>query len=215
MADSLELPELFVEGNTDLYLIVQLLARHGVTLDKNLGPVRLKDAKNDKGVLDAMRTAARASTNRAVGFVIDADKSVASRWQAICDRLKDLGLGLPPSATASGFIGESAALKTRVGVWIMPDNATDAGNLEDLVQTLVSANDGLFPHAKSATDKAFSLDPRFVPQDRSKAELYCWLAWQREPGVSFGEALKFHFLRHDSEVARTFVAWFKTLFQLK
>lgn len=213
-ADSLELPELFVEGNTDLYLIVQLVGRHGITLDKKLGPVLLKAAKNDQGVLEAMRTAARASTNRSVGFVIDADTSLAARWQSVCERLKDIGLSLPSTAQRDGFIGESALFRTRVGVWIMPDNETGSGNLEDLVQTLVPSNDILFPHAKSATAEASQLDARFREQDRQKAELYCWLAWQRESGVSFGEALKFRFLRDDSEVALRFVNWFKRLFTL-
>ncbi|MCK6456931.1 MAG: hypothetical protein L6Q92_10440, partial [Phycisphaerae bacterium] len=58
------------------------------------------------------------------------------------------------------------------------------------------------------------VDRRFPVQDGTKAELYCWLAWQREPGMSFGMALKAHFFRHDSEVALRFVNWFKTLFRL-
>jgi hypothetical protein len=214
MADSLDLPSLHVEGDTDLHTIRQLLARHGIALDKDLGPVLIKKAQNDKGVLDAMTTAARASTNRSVGFVVDANGAVAHRWQAVCDRLRGVGLTLAGAAPAEGFVGDSAELKARVGVWIMPDNVTDAGKLEDLVQTLVPTNDALIAHARTATDQARTLDARFPSQDRTKAELHCWLAWQEEPGRPFGTALKAHFFRHDSEVAIRFVNWFKALFRL-
>lgn len=149
-----------------------------------------------------------------MGFVVDADGTVAHRWQATCDRLKNVGLTLPASAPAAGFVGDSAQFRARVGVWIMPDNVTDAGRLEDLVRTLVPTGDPLIDHATAATDRAYTLDARFPAQDRIKAELHCWLAWQKEPGRPFGTALKAQFLRHDSDVAMRFVAWFKALFGL-
>jgi len=217
MADSLELPAIYVEGDTDKHTIIHLLARHGIVLDKDLGPVVVKQGQlvqNDQGVLDAMATAVRASTNRSVGFVVDANGAVAHRWRAICNRLKGIDLALPAGAPADGFIGDSMQLKTRVGVWIMPDNITDAGNLEGLVSTLVPENDTLISHAGQATDQAIGLGAGFPSQDRAKAFLHCWLAWQKEPGMSFGLALKAHYFRHDSEVALRFVQWFIRLFEL-
>jgi hypothetical protein len=214
MPDSLELPALYVEGESDLHAIVHLLARHGIELDQHLGPVVIKNAKSDKGVLDSMRTAARASTNRAVGFVVDADGTVAQRWRSVCEHLKDLGLNLPEVAPASGFVGDSPISKGHVGVWIMPDNVTDAGKLEDLMRTLVPAGDVLIGHARDSTVQAVARGAQFPAQDRLKAELHCWLAWQKEPGLSFGTALKAHFFRHDSDVALRFVEWFKRLYAL-
>ena len=87
MIDSLEKPVLYVEGTTDLHTIVHLIARHGIQVDRDLGPVILKQAKNDRGVLSAMRIAARASTQVPVGFIIDADRLVAERWQSVGPRL--------------------------------------------------------------------------------------------------------------------------------
>jgi hypothetical protein len=214
MADSLELPALYVEGEADLHTIRHLLARHGIALDKHLGPVVIKPAGSDRKVLDSMRTAVRASANRPVGFVVDADVPVAHRWQSVCEHLKDLGLVLPSGAPGDGFIGPSAVNKARVGVWIMPDNTTDEGNLEDLVKTLVPRNDALIGHARESTEGAVARGAGFRPQDRAKAELHCWLAWQKEPGLSFGTALKVHYFRHDSAVALRFVAWFKRLYAL-
>lgn len=214
MADSLELPTLYVEGESDVHTIIHLVGRHGIKLDKEVGPVNIQKAKGDRGVLTTMRTATRASTLRPVGFVIDADKPVLQRWQSVCEHLKDLGLTLPGVAPKEGFIGESTETRSRVGVWIMPDNKTDEGRLEDLVQTLVPVDDRLIELAKSSTREAIKVDGRFPAQDRMKAELHCWLAWQVEPGLSFGTALKTHFLRHDSDVAIAFVAWFRNLYGL-
>lgn len=214
MADSLELPALYVEGDTDLHTIRHLLARHGVELDKDLGPVLIKSAKGDRGLLVSMRTAARASTNRPVGFVVDADVPVAHRWQSICEHLKDLDLALPTAVPEAGFVGDSSMNNARIGVWIMPDNVTDEGRLEDLVKTLVPPQDGLIDHAREATDAAVARGAGIRPQDRAKAELHCWLAWQKEPGLSFGTALKVHYFRHDSAVALRFVDWFKRLYGL-
>lgn len=212
MADSLELPTLHVEGASDVHTLVHLLGRHGIQLDKDLGPVVLKNARNDRGVLTSMRTAARASTNRPIGFVIDADVPVAHRWQSVCEHLKDLRLMLPTTSPPGGFVGDSTETQSRVGVWIMPDNVMDEGRLEDLIQTLVPANDPLFELAKSSTAEAVSKGARFRPQDRPKAELHCWLGWQEEPGLSFGTAIKSQYFRHESPAALLFVKWFKKLF---
>lgn len=214
MADSLELPTLYVEGDADLHTVIHLLGRHGVVLDKDIGPVIVKKAKNDHGVLDSMRTATRASTLRPVGFVIDADTPVADRWKSICDHLKDVGLVLPTSPPPEGFVEESSETKSKVGVWIMPDNQTNAGRLEDLVKTLVPKDDKLFPLAKSSTGEAAKLGAKIQAGKPEKAELHCWLAWQAEPGLPFGTALKAHFFAHQSDVANAFVAWFKRLYGL-
>lgn len=214
MADSLELPALYVEGTDDCHTVIHLLHRHGVNLDEQLGPVLIKAAQGDTGVLALMRTAARASTNRPVGFVVDANGGVADRWKSAGNRLQDLGLKWAAAAPPGGFIGESSTNKAAVGVWIMPDNVVDEGKLEDFLNTLVPSEDALIGHARTATQQAVSLGAQFPAQDRLKAELHCWLAWQEEPGRPFGTAIKAHYFRHDSNVALRFVAWFKKLYSL-
>ncbi len=212
MAESTEFPVLHVEGSTDLHTICQLLARHAIALHPRFGPVVVNETGGDDHILGSMRNAVKASAERPVGFVIDANGSVADRWQSIQGCLSGLDISLPATPPPSGFIGVAASIRARVGVWIMPDNETDAGQFEHLVQTLVPTDDALFEHARSATQQAVALDERFVPQDRLKAELHCWLAWQREPGRPFGTAIKAHYFRHDSEVAIRFVTWFTSLF---
>ena len=219
MVASLELPALHVEGENDLHTVVHLLRRHDIALDKDLGPVVVKPAGSAEKLLAAAPRAVEASTGRSVGFVIDANGAVADRWRAVCDRLNDVNdVGLPPFPVTlpdGGYIEQSTRYKAMVGVWIMPDNKTDFGKLEDLVRTLVPEGDRLFPHAESATQEAKEkLSAAFSEPDRIKATLHCWLAWQKEPGQRFGTALRALYFRDDSEVALRFVAWFRRLCNL-
>lgn len=213
-ASSLEIPRMYVEGQADCHALLHLLGRHGIPLDKSVGPVIIQDAKNDDGVLDAMRTAARASTRLPVGFVIDADESTNSRWQAVCDRLRTVGLELPNTIPEEGFIGESSETLSRIGVWIMPNNKLDSARLEDLIATLVPVNDPLYSHACTSTKASAQHGCRVKPQDVRKSEIHCWLAWQEEPGLSIGTAIKAKYFNHNSNLANLFVAWFRTLYGL-
>ena len=48
--------------------------------------------------------------------------------------------------------------------------------------------------------------------DVRKAVLHAWLAWQQEPGLPYGTAIRARYFMHDSPVAARFVAWFRRLF---
>jgi hypothetical protein len=90
------LPVLHVEGKDDGPVIRALLARHGIRLDKESGPVLTKTAKglNEQGtesveaLLDGMKLAIAQSDERPIGFVFDADDDISSRWAAIRHRLE-------------------------------------------------------------------------------------------------------------------------------
>ena len=212
MTDSLEFPELYVEGQDDCYAIIELLARHDIVLDRDSGPVIIKNVKNDIGVLKTMRTAAKASTDRPVAFVLDADRHLVDRWKSVCDHLDNLQLLLPAVMPEDGFVQLSPVNNANIGVWIMPDNRTDAGQLEDLIKTLVPAQDKLLPHAQTSTEKAQNLGATFPAKDFRKALLHAWLAWQEKPGNSYGLAIKAKYFRHDSDAAMKFVKWFRAIF---
>ena len=55
----------------------------------------------------------------------------------------------------------------------------------------------------------------FAPQDQIKATLHTWLAWQKEPGLPYGTAIKAKYFGNNSPVAMDFVSWFKILFAIK
>lgn len=210
---SLETLKLWVEGSDDCHTIVHLLIRNHVVPEKMSPRLEIKVAGGDQGVLGAMETTGKSNTRSPVGFVLDADDSRHDRWQAVCARLSPLGLNLPANPPPGGFVGESEGGVYRVGVWIMPDNVTDAGTLEDLVRTLVPGNDTLFSLARSSTGQAIEQGAKLTGRNIPKAELHCWLAWQERPGRPFGDAIKHHYFSHDSLAALAFVGWFKLLYK--
>ena len=93
----------------------------------------------------------------------------------------------------------------------MPDNQRD-GALEQFLADLVREEDTLFAHATRSTKRAKELNATFPDVLVVKAELHTWLAWQEEPGLPYGSAIRARYFGHDSEAARSFVTWFWLLF---
>ncbi len=112
-------------------------------------------------------------------------------------------------------MGESQTYRTRVGVWLMPDNQQE-GTLEDFLRTLVKEANPLLPHARESTTQAKSRHgANYRNVDEKKAVLHAWLAWQSEPGLPYGTAIRAQYFRPDSPVAERFVAWFRRVFELE
>ena len=66
--------------------------------------------------------------------MIDADESLNARWQSVSSLLEKAGFkNLPILPDANGTIIEQEFLPT-FGVWIMPDNVTNRGMLEDFLE---------------------------------------------------------------------------------
>ncbi len=131
-------------------------------------------------ILDGMETAISVSSGRAIGFVLDADSPLDSRWQAVQHRIEQLGIQTPAIPPSNGFIAESERFKARVGVWLMPDNQND-GKLEHFLQSLIADNDQLINHARASTNSARDIHgASFSDGDSIKAEIHTWLAWQQE-----------------------------------
>lgn len=212
--------ELHVEGSDDQHSIVHLLIRNGVPYDPvklDLSPFLLPKVFQCGGIdrlITGIGTAVKANAGRTVGFVLDANSSRLERWTRVAAELEKGGVGnLPPSPRNQGFIGESASLNTRVGVWMMPDNLRD-GKLEDFLMTLIDANDPLIDHARVSTGEAKARGASFSDPDALKATIHAWLAWQIEPGLPYGTAVKARYFSDDSPAAAAFVDWFKSLYKL-
>ncbi len=210
-----DLPILRVEGKDDRYVIEHLLSRHGI--DWQIVEIKYSnDGDEDSGgknlLLDGMRTLVTTSTGKSVGFVLDANGVASNRWRAVRDRLGDLGLALPDKIPEGGFVGDALKVKTRVGVWLMPDNRR-SGALEEFLGNLVDDKDGLLQHAESSTAEALRLGASFPDAKRRKAVLHAWLAWQRRPGLPYGLAITAHYFQHDSPAALSFVDWFRRVFE--
>ena len=147
MAKSGENSTLRVEGTDDKHVLIHLLLKHGISLE--LLPTEYPEIERDgsvRGVLDSIEGSVKTHSARAVGFVLDADSPIDARWMAVVDRLKRVDVATPSSPPPEGFIGESTRYRSKVGVWLMPDNQLD-GKLETFLQTLIDDHDPLIGHA--------------------------------------------------------------------
>ena len=95
----------------------------------------------------------------------------------------------------------------------MPDNQRD-GTLENFLRSLVEDDDPLFPYAEESAKHAKELGAVFSANDTDKAVLHTWLAWQEEPGLPYGTAMRARFFRDDSPAAQAFVTWFRAVFNI-
>lgn len=223
------LPILYVEGKDDISVINALMSRHGVDTNRGQQHLQIKDMESVELLLANMPEATRNATDRAIGFVVDIDIELTHRWAAVRGRLQQIGIVADGHCPSDGFFGKLPGYPHGFGVWLMPDCATDGQKLEHLIQSLMPAQDPLFPHAQSTTAIAATLVDaanaaigandrtwkRFSDSDRIKAEVRAWLAWQREPGVQLGAAINDHILGHDSPQALAFLQWLKQLYGLE
>jgi uncharacterized protein DUF3226 len=214
MAGSMEHSCLHVEGKNDLHAIANLLVRHGIDYDtkRSLLP-QFNEIGSCEKILAGMELAVKTSTGRAIGFVLDADSPIESRWDAVRGRLQQVEVVAPASPPPEGFIAESAKYKAAVGVWLMPDNRQE-GTLEEFLKTLVDSDDAVFQHAIESTREATKIGAGFREISRPKAEVHTWLAWQEEPGLPYGSAIRAQYFSHDSPAATAFVQWFRRLYRL-
>ncbi len=226
MATGSERSVLRVEGPDDKHVLIHLLGRHGIDLEQSAWFPSIETAGDGAGapgdgrsaILQGLRNAVRLGEGKAVGFVLDADDSVEKTWRAVSDRLEKAGMAPPPAIPEGGFVGVSTEYTTRVGVWLMPDNrqegTTGEGTLERFLEALVEEEDPLLPHAREATRQAREVHGANYPARAvRKAVLHAWLAWQEEPGLRYGTAIKARYLRNDAQTAKRFVAWFRRVFE--
>ncbi|KFA91166.1 DUF3226 domain-containing protein, partial [Archangium violaceum] len=86
------------------------------------------------------------------------------------------------------------------------------GRVEEFIEKLIPQEDTVWPHAQATTTRAMELGARLSQRDHLKGAIHAWLAWQSDPGLPFGIALKAKVFDHDSPEALRFVAWFKQCF---
>jgi hypothetical protein len=152
-----------------------------------------------------------------IGIIVDAnDAGAAARWQAIRNVLAEK-YSEATLAQADAQIGpkviQEANLPT-VGVWIMPDNDGN-GYLEHFLSGLVPAEEELWGHVNTVitTLKAQPFNEISVARS-GKAMLHTWLAWKKEPGKPFGQAMSARYFDLQSPKVKPFLDWFKATFEL-
>lgn len=109
---------LLVEGKDDEHVVEHLRRKLAPDLTFSY-----RDAGGSDPLLKSIPLELRPDDRVALGILMDANADAAARWQAIGDRLRKEKVRLPDRPAGGGTIIEG---DLRVGVWLMPNNATPA-----------------------------------------------------------------------------------------
>jgi hypothetical protein len=199
---------LLVEGNEDLHVFRALFARRNLPQ-----PSEIKQHRGWDQLLKAIPFRLQESEVAGLGIVLDADTSLASRWDSVRFRLAEAGYAPPSQADPRGLVLNAPpdTILPRVGVWLMPNNVVP-GKLEDFLRCLVPRGSALFAYAETTLNGIPEHLRLFKPVDQPKALIHTWLAWQSEPGRPLGQAITFGFLEHTAAEADVLVRWLQRLF---
>ncbi|MDX1970797.1 MAG: DUF3226 domain-containing protein [Planctomycetaceae bacterium] len=214
---------LVVEGNNDYHAILHVLRETGVlatNLNPQSSPLDIVKAGNKKEVIEDIKSRSKESNRKQIGFVLDADHVTGDppgcqpSWHSVRHELQRIGVQAPTLLDPLGFIGDLGSGGPRIGVWIMPDNTAD-GALEEFLFSPVDQQQPLMLHAKASTQAAnLQHGANFLPSKQSKAELSCWLAWQEEPAMTYGQAVQAGKFDLSRPGAQRFCDWIRRLFDL-
>ncbi len=200
---------LMVEGPDDEHVVKNICGQ------RQLGTIEciLSYGGKDR-LIDGISVRLKQSEICALGVILDADTDLEARWQAVAYRLSIAGYTNVPAAPApEGIVIDSPSnsLLPRVGVWLMPDNRT-SGILEDFLLFLVPPGDGLLASVDQAIGSIPPDQRRFPELREAKARIHTWLAWQREPGKPFGQAISARYLDPNLPAASIFASWLQRTF---
>jgi hypothetical protein len=199
---------LLVEGKDDEHVFYSLLKYHQIP-----DGFKIKNKGSVENILDTLDVELIDSNLGRLGIVVDADFSVAARWEAIRGKLINSGYIVPETPECEGTIIEQEG-RPIVGIWLMPDNIFP-GMLEHFVSLLIPSDDLLWPLAEDTLQKVIERDRRFRESYLMKAKLHTWLAWQERPGTPPGLALTNRYLDANALYAQKLIKWLCRLFALE
>ena len=189
---------ILTEGKNDAHLILQLCVYFDVPYTFGF-----YDCNGDNKALKRLNgLLISPEPPEIIGVVIDADApNLNSRWRSVSDILINHGYEPPPAPDEGGTIIHANG-KPSIGIWLMPDNITD-GMLEDFCARL--APDHFINYAATCVAGAKEAGmTSFREPHLSKAIVHTYLAWQDEPGLPLGLAVKARALNPDTDIAHRF-----------
>jgi len=207
---------LLVEGNDDERVLKHICGSREIRLDEIRSSGGIQKLIEEIPV--EIEKNGRQGGDNILGVIVDADLDVSSRWQAIRNLVSDTGYkNVPNNLDPDGMIFDSSDVDRtylpRLGVWVMPNNQMN-GTLEDFLHFLVPQPSDLLDHVKQSVRTIPDGQRRFKDPAESKAIIHTWLAWQKEPGLPFGTAIKARFLDPDVPEVEVLVSWIEKLYCL-
>ncbi len=214
---------LIVEGN-DAIAIAVLCSKCGLKPPKGYAnPLKFKEefVKTGEGISGAIRQLRLSLSEPAlthIGLIVDADDDGAAfRWQQVrgnLTRFYDLDTLVAADAQTGAKVIVQNGMPT-LGVWIMPDNSS-RGYLEHFLSAFIPTGNEIWSHAQSALDDLMEQPYNVLTgSKRQKALLHTWLAWQRNPGKPFGQAIEAGYFDTASGNVQPFLDWFAQTFELE
>lgn len=169
----------------------------------SLLPTLLKQLETGEITHLALIVDADAPSSNGLGFQKTVDK--------VYDQAKSRGYQHPKRlAAGSGYRFTHPDGLPDLGLWVMPDNASD-GFLEDFMLQSAHLDEAqLIADAKKAVSKLAS--PKFPPHHRSKADAATWLAWQEKPGRGLHGSFGGNLIDWSRPPAKPFEEWLKAVF---
>lgn len=170
----------------------------------------------DKAI-DLLGLAIQKTEHTHIGIIVDANEAgFEARWQAIRSVLSTVydaeTLAEADRQPSSKIIREQNLAS--IGIWIMPDNHSN-GYLEHFLAQLVPADAELWAYAKNALDDLMTKSFNELSSNKmDKALLHTWLAWKKDPGKPFGQALNARYFDKNAPAVAPFLDWFKATFSL-
>lgn len=214
--------KLIVEGN-DAIALATLCKLRGLKSPIGYGVERkfrkefIGGGQGYHAALEALEQALNKTDYTNIGIIVDAnDAGAEARWQAIrkilAEKFSEETLSNADKQDGPKVIQED--YMPVVGVWIMPDNK-GSGYLEHFLAGLVPPDNALWAHAKTVLDD-LQKQPfnEITPPKAGKARLHTWLAWKKDPGKPFGQALASKYFNINTPEVDAFLDWFGRTFRL-
>lgn len=213
---------LYVEGQDDYYVILHLCKEYQIVIPEYF---YIHDCK---GKDEALKKISGLSNPidlklKMVGIILDADESIASRWEQITDKLKRISSNykIPENINSKGTIIEAINSDEeefpKIGIWSMPNNEKE-GMLEDFLMEMAEQSNytGGIQYAKNCVEKAKENNlTSFKDTHKSKAIVHTYLAWHNEPSFTFGKAIaKKESFNPNTPLTKDFIEWLKNLFEI-
>ena len=166
--------KLHVEGVDDHRSLVHLLIRNGITYHPekfDLSPRELPKVEQLKGIeplLDGIIPAVKSSTNRIIGFLLDADMPLIDRWRSVADRLRAVGVPHVPDRPPA----EGAGARGAAGVMGAEEEEELEGDEHGIATADARRGAGTASHASTAAVLAPTSAPAPAP-GRHRQEPHC------------------------------------------
>ena len=222
---------LLVEGKNDAHVLFSLFDQHGIQFgsptkpSKDPGAISIQQiftGDEDIDPADYFEVQLKAIPETGcLGIILDADFNLSGKWMALKNRLIGRGFSdqaIPKFPNETGSVIQQTDLPT-VGIWLMPNNRLE-GELEHFLEFLVPDKDSnplwalvIESLEKIPPEESFPKHVRrFKEQDRRKALIHTWLAWQESPGKPLGLAVTAGYFDPKAPHALIFINWVRQLF---